>query len=84
MSKMSKKEWEKLKAIALDHPFYDVYPLPLSEEEAEAIVAQNITMTGKEFVDSIYAKLGIPRPNRENRLRNKPTDEGIPKGMLFS
>ena len=65
MSKMSKKEWEKLKAIALDHPFYDVYPLPLSEEEAEAIVAQNITMTGKEFVDSIYAKLGILRPNRK-------------------
>ena len=65
MSKMSKTEWEKLKAIALDHPFYDVYPLPLSEEEAEAIVAQNITMTGKEFVDSIYAKLGILRPNRK-------------------
>ena len=65
MSKMSKREWKKLQAIALDHPFYDVYPLPLSEEEAEAIVAQNITMTGKEFVDSIYAKLGIPRPDRK-------------------
>ena len=65
MSKVSKKEWKKLKEIALDHPFYDVYPLPLSEEEAEAIVAQNNTMTGKEFVDSIYAKLGIPRPDRK-------------------
>lgn len=62
MSKMSKKEWKKLQAIALDHPFYDVYPLPLSEEEAQAIAAQNNTLTGKEFVDSIYAKLGISRP----------------------
>ncbi len=65
MNKISKREWKKLKAIALDHPFYDAHPLPLSEEEAEAIVAQNITMTGKEFVDSIYAKLGILRPNRK-------------------
>ena len=65
MSKVSKKEWEKLKAIALDHPFFDVYPLPLSEEEAKAIVARNNTMTGKEFVDSIYAKFGISRPDRK-------------------
>ena len=65
MSKMSKREWKKLQAIALDHSFYDVYPLPLSEEEAKAIVDQNNTMTGKEFVDSIYAKLGIPQPESE-------------------
>ena len=37
MSKMSKREWKKLQAIALDHPFYDVYPLPLSEEEPEGV-----------------------------------------------
>ena len=65
MSKMSRREWKKLQAIAVDHPFYDVYSPPLSEEEAEAIVAQNNKMTGKEFVDSIYAKLGIPRPDRK-------------------
>lgn len=34
----------------------------LSDEEAAAIVAQNNKMTGKEFVNSIYAKLGMERP----------------------
>lgn len=34
----------------------------LSDEDAAVIVAQNIKMTGKEFVDSIYAKLGMERP----------------------
>ena len=62
MSKMTKEEWKRLQAIALDHPFYDVYDPPLTDEEAKAIAAQNIKMTGKEFVDSIYAKLGMPRP----------------------
>ena len=65
MSKMSKREWKKLQAIALDHPFYDVCSPPLSEEEAKAIVDQNNTMTGKEYVDSIYEKLGIPRPESQ-------------------
>ena len=37
---------------------------PISKEEAEAIVAQNNKMTGKEFVDSIYKKLGMERPER--------------------
>ena len=65
MCKMSDEEWEEIRAIATDHPIFDLCPPLLSREEAEAIVAQNITMTGKEFVDSIYAKLGIPRPESE-------------------
>jgi hypothetical protein len=40
MSKMTKEEWKRLQAIALDHPFYDVYDPPLTDEEAKAIVAQ--------------------------------------------
>jgi hypothetical protein len=59
---MTREEWEELKAIALDHPFYDVYDPPLTDEEANAIVAKENKMTGKEFVDSIYQKLGMERP----------------------
>ena len=61
--RMSKSEWKRLQKIALDHPFYDVHPLPLSEEEARAIVDRENKLTGKEFVDSIYAKLGMKRPS---------------------
>lgn len=65
--KMSKSEWKKLQRIALDHPFYDVHQPPISEEEARAIVERENKLTGKEFVDAIYAKLGMERPERTSK-----------------
>lgn len=63
--KMTRLEWRYLQRIALDHPYFDTHKLPLTEKEAKAIVEANIKMTGKEFVDSIYAKLGMTRPKEE-------------------
>ena len=72
--KITRLEWRYLQKIALDHPYFDTHKLPLTEKEAKAIVEANNRMTGKEFVDSIYAKLGIPRPQEEKKrsawLRN--------------
>lgn len=72
--KMTGLEWRYLQRIALDHPYFDTHKLPLTEKEAKAIVAANIKMTGKEFVDSIYVKLGMTRPQEEKKhftwLRN--------------
>ena len=50
--KMTRLEWRYLQRIALDHPYFDTHKLPLTEKEAKAIVKANITMTGREFVDS--------------------------------
>ncbi len=63
--KMTRLEWSYLQRIALDHPYFDTHKLPLTEKEAKAIVEANITMTGREFVDSIYAKLGMTRPEEK-------------------
>ncbi len=60
--KMTAREWRRLQKIALDHPFFDVFPPPLSEKEAEELMAQFPHKSGKEFVDSIYASLGMGRP----------------------
>ena len=60
--KMTKLEWRYLQKIALDHPYYDTHKLPLTDGEAKAIVAENNTITGRDFVDSVYAKLGRTRP----------------------
>ena len=72
--KMTGLEWRYLQKIALDHPYFDTHKLPLTEKEAKAIVEANNTMTGREFVDSIYAKLGMIRPKEEKKrfvwLRN--------------
>ena len=72
--KMTRLEWAYLQRIALDHPYFDTHKLPLTEKEAKAIVKANIRMTGREFVDSIYAKLGMIRPQEEKKrfawLRN--------------
>lgn len=72
--KMTRLEWRYLQRIALDHPFFDTHELPLTEREAKAIVEANIKMTGRAFVDSIYAKLGMTRPEEEKKrfawLRN--------------
>jgi hypothetical protein len=72
--KMTRLEWRYLQRIALDHPYFDTHKLPLTEKEAKAIVKANITMTGREFVDSVYAKLGMTRPKEEKKcfawLRN--------------
>lgn len=65
--KMTRLEWRYLQRIALDHPYFDTHKLPLTEKEAKAIVETNIKMTGKEFVDSIYAKLGMTRPQEEKK-----------------
>lgn len=65
--KMTRLEWRYLQRIALDHPYFDTHELPLTEKEAKAIVKENIKMTGKEFVDSIYAKLGMTRPKEEKK-----------------
>lgn len=65
--KMTRLEWRYLQRIALDHPFFDTHELPLTEKEAKAIVEANIKMTGKEFVDSIYVKLGMTRPQEEKK-----------------
>lgn len=65
--KMTRLEWRYLQKIALDHPYFDTHKLPLSEKEAKAIVEANIKMTGKEFVDSIYVKLGMTRPQGEKK-----------------
>ena len=62
---MTRLEWRYLQRIALDHPYFDTHKLPLTEKEAKAIVEANNTMTGKEFVDSIYAKLGMTRPEEK-------------------
>ncbi len=69
--KMTRLEWTYLKRIALDHPYYDTHKLPLTEAEAMAIVDENNTMTGREFVDSVYAKLGKTRPVKEKRRFDK-------------
>lgn len=72
--KMTGLEWRYLQKIALDHPYFDTHKLPLTKKEAKAIVEANIRMTGREFVDSIYAKLGMTRPQEEKKrfawLRN--------------
>jgi len=72
--KMTRLEWRYLQQIALDHPYYETHKLPLTEKEAKTIVEANIKMTGKEFVDSVYAKLGMTRPQEEKKrfawLRN--------------
>jgi hypothetical protein len=65
--KMTRLEWRYLQKIALDHPYFDTHKLPLSEKEADAIVKANIRMTGTEFVDSIYAQLGMNRPSEEKK-----------------
>lgn len=65
--RMTGLEWRYLQKIALDHPYFDTHKLPLTEREAKAIVEANIKMTGKEFVDSIYAKLGMTRPQEEKK-----------------
>lgn len=72
--KMTRLEWRYLQKIALDHPYFDTHKLPLTEKEAKAIVEANIRMTGREFVDSVYAQLGMTRPKEEKKrfawLRN--------------
>lgn len=65
--KMTRLEWRYLQRIALDHPYYDTHKPPLSDAEARAIMEANNMMTGREFVDSIYAKLGMTRPVKEKR-----------------
>lgn len=65
--KMTRLEWRYLQRIALDHPYYDTRKPPLSDAEAKAIMEANNTMTGREFVDSIYAKLGMTRPVKEKK-----------------
>lgn len=65
--KMTRLEWRYLQKIALDHPYYDTHGLPLTEQEAKAIVDANNKLTGREFVDSVYAKLGIPRPAEQKK-----------------
>ena len=65
--KMTRLEWRYLQRIALDHPYYDTHKPPLSDAEARAIMEVNNTMTGREFVDSIYAKLGMTRPVKEKK-----------------
>lgn len=69
--KMTRLEWRYLKKIALDHPYFDTHPLPITEEEADAIVKANVTRTGKEFVDSIYAELGMTRPERKKGILSR-------------
>ena len=65
--KMTRLEWRYLQRIALDHPYYDTHKPQLSDAEARAIMEVNNTMTGREFVDSIYAKLGMTRPVKEKK-----------------
>lgn len=65
--KMTRLEWTYLQRIALNHPYFDTHKLPLTGKEAKAIVEANNTMTGKEFVDSIYVKLGMTRPQGEKK-----------------
>ena len=65
--KMIRLEWRYLQKVALDHPYFDTHELPMTEKEAKAIVKENIKMTGKEFVDSIYASLGMTRPEEEKK-----------------
>ena len=65
--KMTRLEWRYLQRIALDHPYFDTHMLPLTEKEAKAIVEANIKMTGREFVDSIYAELGMTRPEEKKK-----------------
>ena len=62
---MTRLEWRYLQKIALDHPYFDTHKLPLTEKEAKAIVEASNTMTGREFVDSIYAKLSMIRPEEK-------------------
>jgi len=63
--KMTRLEWSYLQKVALDHPYYDTHKPPLTDAEARAITEENNVMTGKEFVDSIYAKLGMTRPEEK-------------------
>lgn len=65
--KMTRLEWRYLQRIALDHPYYDTHTPPLSDAEAKAIVEENNVMSGREFVDSIYAKIGMSRQDEEKK-----------------
>ena len=65
--KMTRLEWSYLQKVALDHPYYDTHKPPLTDAEARAITEENNVMTGKEFVDSIYANLGMTRPKEEKK-----------------
>ncbi len=59
-SEQKKKKTMVMRTI----PYHGIHRFPVSAEEAEAIVARENKMTGKEFVDSIYAILGMKRPER--------------------
>lgn len=65
--RMTRLEWRYLQKTALDHPYYDTHKPPLTDAEARAITEENNVMTGKEFVDSVYAKLGMTRPAEEKK-----------------
>lgn len=65
--KMTRLEWRYLQKKALDHPYYDTHKPPLTEEQAEAIIKEQVTRTGKEFVDSVYAQAGRKRPEKAYR-----------------
>lgn len=69
--KMTKLEWRYLQKIALDHPYFDTHKLPLTEAEAKTVAAANNVLTGREFVDSVYRRLGMHRPIREKKRFDK-------------
>ena len=70
--RMTRLEWRYLQKIALNHPYYDTHKLPLTEAEANEIVEKNEVQSGREFVDSVYAKLGMTRPREEKKRFTLP------------
>ena len=61
MQEKMKFEPDRLDDLIMDLLMPDDQPM-LTDEEVSALIAQHNTKTGKEFVDSIYAMLGMERP----------------------
>lgn len=57
-----KREWNRLKSAAFDHPFYDKKAHRLSEQEAERMIRSQDLPDGKTVIAEICRKLEIEMP----------------------
>ena len=67
-------EWYYLRRKATDHPFFDAHPHMLSKKESDKAIKESAHMTGKEFMDSIYAQAGMERPQPQEKKIAKPAN----------
>lgn len=67
-------EWYYLRKKATDHPFFDAHPHMLSKKESDKAIKESAHMTGKEFMDYIYAQAGMDRPQPQGKKIAKPAN----------